>query len=191
MSTATEHPSGEASAVLVPAVADERAARFALWAERQGVEVAQRLADAEDFANEVQRRLTPAHTTDTYAKAWRVWERFCAERGLPELEATRGVLVTFGVWLLDRGQANGKGYAASSASTILAGAIVEPRRHGVEVSRDDQAQARTQLEAGAVELLKAEERRGRGQAAAAEVPDVPGGEGLPDTLAGPGTRRSS
>ncbi|MFD5652975.1 hypothetical protein [Streptomyces sp. NPDC127039] len=59
------------------------------------MEVAQRLADAEDFADQVERRLRPANTTDTYAKAWKVWARFCAAQGFPELEATRGALVTF------------------------------------------------------------------------------------------------
>ncbi|MET9748342.1 MULTISPECIES: hypothetical protein [Streptomyces] len=124
------------------------------------MEVAQRLADAEDFADQVQRRLRPANTTDTYAKAWKVWTRFCAAQGFPEPEATRGALVAFVVWLLDRGRVDGKGYAASSASTILAGAVVELRRRGAQVGRDDQAQARATLDAAAVELLKAEERRG-------------------------------
>lgn len=149
------------------------------------MEVAQRLADAEDFADEVQRRLRPANTTETYSKSWKVWTRFCAAQQLPELEATRGALVAFVMWMLDRGQTNGKGYASSSAGTILAGAVVELRRRGAEVSRDDQAQARGTLEAASVELLKAGERRGRGQAAAAEVPDMYRVvRACPDTLAG-------
>lgn len=188
MTTAPEHPSGGAAAPLVTAVPDERAARFAQfaqWAERHGVEVAQRLADAEEFADEVQRRLIPANTTDTYAKAWKVWTRFCADQEFPETEATRGALVAFVLWMLDRGRADGKGYAASSASTILAGAVVELRRRGVEVSRDDQAEARARLEAAAVKLLQAGERRGRGQAVAAEVPDLYRVvRACPDTLAG-------
>ncbi|MFD5652974.1 tyrosine-type recombinase/integrase [Streptomyces sp. NPDC127039] len=77
---------------------------------------------------------------------------------------------------------DGKGYAASSASTILAGTVVELRRRGAEVGRDDQAQARATLEAAAVELLKAGERRGRGQA---DVPDLYRvARACPDTLAG-------
>lgn len=185
MSTVAEHPSDEAAAPRVPAVPDERAARLARWAERHGVETARRLSDAEEFADEVQRRLRPANTADTYAKAWRVWQRFCAAQGFPEREATRGTLVAFVLWLLDRGRTDGKGYAPSSASTILAGAVVELRRRGAPVSRDDQAQARATLEAAAVELLKAGERRGRGQAAAAEVPDLYRVvRACPDTLAG-------
>ncbi|MFC7841928.1 tyrosine-type recombinase/integrase [Streptomyces sp. NPDC057382] len=177
MSTAAEVPA-------LPA-GEERPALVVQWAQRHGVEVARRLADAEDFADEVQRRLRPTNTTDTYAKAWRVWERFCADQEFPELEATRGSLVAFVVWLLDRGRTDGKGYAASSASTILAGTVVELRRRGAKVSRDDQAQARATLEAAAVELLKAGERRGRGQAAAAEVPDLYRVvRACPDTLAG-------
>ncbi|MGA5606171.1 hypothetical protein ACPCUF_35035, partial [Streptomyces griseoincarnatus] len=182
LTTAPEHPSGDPGTAPVPA---ERSPLVVQWAQRHGVEVAQRLADAEDFADEVQRRLTPANTMDTYAKAWRVWTRFCADQEFPELEATRGALVAFVVWLLDRGRTDGKGYAPSSAGTILAGAVVELRRRGAEVSRDDQAQARATLEAAAVKLLQAGERRGRGQAAAAEVPDLYRVvRACPDTLAG-------
>lgn len=182
MTTSTEHPSGDPGTTPVPA---ERSPLVVQWAQRHGVEVAQRLADAENFADEVQRRLTPANTTDTYAKAWRVWTRFCAAQEFPELEPTRGSLVAFVVWLLDRGRTDGKGYAPSSAGTILAGAVVELRRRGAKVSRDDQAQARATLEAAAVKLLQAGERRGRGQAAAAEVPDLYRVvRACPDTLAG-------
>ncbi|CAL9673396.1 integrase [Streptomyces sp. enrichment culture] len=182
MSVAAEYPSEEAGSTPVPA---ERSPLVVQWAQRHGVEVARRLADAEDFADQVQRRLRSANTTDTYAKAWKVWTRFCAAQGFPELDATRGALVAFVVWLLDRGRVDGKGYAPSSASTILAGAVVELRRRGATVGRDDQAQARSTLEAAAVELLKAGERRGRGQAAAAEVPDLYRvARACPDTLAG-------
>ncbi|GAA1016864.1 tyrosine-type recombinase/integrase [Streptomyces thermogriseus] len=185
MSTVTEQPSEGAAAPPVPAEQPARLAQVARWAERHGVEVARRLADAEEFADEVQQRLRPANTADTYAKAWRVWQRFCAAQHFPEREATRGALVAFVLWLLDRGRTDGRGYAPSSASTILAGAVVELRRRGVEVSRDDQAQARATLEAAAVNLLKAGERRGRGQAAAAEVPDLYRVvRACPDTLAG-------
>ncbi|WP_254399256.1 hypothetical protein [Streptomyces sp. AC602_WCS936] len=149
------------------------------------MKVAQRLADAQDFSDEVQRRLRPANMTDTYAKAWRVWTRFCEAQEYPELDATCSALVAFVVWLLDRGCVDGKGYAASPASTILVGAVVELRRRGAEVSRDDQGQARATLEAAAVELLAAGERRGRGQAAAAEVPDLYRvARACPGTLAG-------
>ncbi|CAL9630179.1 hypothetical protein SUDANB70_06084 (plasmid) [Streptomyces sp. enrichment culture] len=127
-------------ALLDPAAADpvvgvgtpgsERPALVVQWAQRHGVEVTQRLADAEDFADEVQRRLTPANPTDTYAKAWRVWTRFCADQEFPELEATRCALVAFVVWLLDQGRADGNGYAPSSGGTILAGAVVELRPPG-------------------------------------------------------------
>ncbi|MGZ3113516.1 sigma factor-like helix-turn-helix DNA-binding protein [Streptomyces sp. H62] len=160
MTNPAEHASEEADSAPVPAGRDRIVVQ---WAQRHGVEVAQRLADAEDFADEVRRRLRPANTTDTYAKAWRVWTRFCATQGFPELEPTRGVLTAFVVWLLDRGQVNGNGYAVSSASTILAGTVVELRRHGAEVNRDDQAQARATLDAAIAlgELLAAlpDERR--------------------------------
>nr|WP_107908884.1 tyrosine-type recombinase/integrase [Streptomyces chartreusis] len=175
-----------AAAELEPAEDDNpRAALIARWAERHGVDVAERLADAEEFADAVQRHLTPKNTTDTYAKAWAVWVRFCTARSYPQLEATRGTLVAFVMWMLREGRVNGQGYAASSASTILAGVVVELRGRGVDVNRDDQAEARARLEQAAVKLLQEGERRGRGQAAAAEVPDLYRAvRACPDTLAG-------
>ncbi|MFJ4674085.1 site-specific integrase [Kitasatospora purpeofusca] len=167
------------------AAPSEREELIARWAERHGLDAARRLAEAEDLTDAVARRITPANTTDTYAKAWRTWERFTAAQGLPPLEGSRGALVAYVAWLLREGQARGGGYAPSSAGTILAGTVVGLRRRGVTVGRDDQAEARRGLEGLAVELVKAGERRGRGQAAGATV----GGlyavvRACPDTLAG-------
>jgi integrase len=168
----------------VPA-GDERAALLQRWAARHGAQAALRLAEAEDLADAVAREITPANTTDTYAKSWRVWTRFCAATGLPELEASRGALVAFVTWMLREGQTTGRGYAPSSAGTILAGAVVGLRQRGVTVARDDQAAARTALEGLAVKLLQAGERRGRGQAAAADVDQLRAvARACPDTLAG-------
>ncbi|WP_406229261.1 hypothetical protein [Streptomyces anthocyanicus] len=140
----------------------------------------------------MQRRLRPANTTDTYAKAWKVWARFCAAQGFPELQATRGALVAFVVWLLDRGRGDGKGYAASSASTTLAGTVVELRRRGAEVGRDDQAQARATLEAAAVELLKAGSGAVGARPPRLKSPTCIGWRGhAPTPWPAPGTRHSS
>jgi hypothetical protein len=42
-----------------------------------------------------RRRRPPDNTVDIYNKGWRVWERFCAAARLPELESSRGALMTF------------------------------------------------------------------------------------------------
>ncbi|MFJ4493314.1 hypothetical protein [Streptomyces diastaticus] len=125
------------------------------------MEAARRLAEAEDLADAVAAEITP---DNTYRKSWRVWTRFCAATRLPELEATRGALVAFVTWMLREGQQNGTGYAPSSASTHLAGAVVGLRRRGVHVLGDDQAAARSALEGLTVRLLQDGERRGRGKA---------------------------
>lgn len=171
----------------VPADQPERAALIQKWAERHGIDTAHRLAQAEDLADAVRREITAENTTDTYTKAWRVWERFAKSQKFPLLEGSRGALVAYVAWMLRQGQTNGTGYAPTSASTILAGTVVELRNRDVTVSRDDQAEARTALEGLAVKLLKdkTEKRRGRGKAATAQVPDLyKVVRACPDTLAG-------
>lgn len=167
-----------------PGVA-ERLALVERWAERHGVDAARRLAEAEDLADAVAAEITPDNTLDTYAKSWRVWNRFCAATGLPEREGSRGALVAFVTWMLREGQQNGKGYAPSSASTHLAAVVVGLRGRGVQVSGDDQAEARAALEGLAVKLLQAGERRGRGQAVGADLDGLRAvARACPDTLTG-------
>ncbi|MFH8797660.1 integrase [Streptomyces sp. NPDC017941] len=164
---------------------DSRTVLLERWAQRHGVDTAQRLAEAEDLADAVARKITPENTRDTYDKSWRVWERFTTAQGLPLTEGTRGSLVAFVMWMLREGQVRGTGYAPSSASTHLAAAVVGLRERGCAVTRDDQAAARKALEGLAVLLLQDGERRGRGQAAAAEVPGLYRVvRACPDTLAG-------
>lgn len=169
----------------LPAVQSERTALIQKWAERHGIDTAHRLAQTEDLADHVAREITPANTEDTYTKSWHVWERFTTTQGLPLLEGSRGPLVAYVAWMLRQGQANGSGYAPSSASTHLAATVVGLRRRGVTVTRDDQSEARTALEGLAVKLLQNKERRGRGKANTAEVPDLYRVvRACPDTLAG-------
>jgi integrase len=176
MAAVTEH---------LPTVQPERAALIQKWAERHGIDTAHRLAQAEDLADAVAREITPANTTDTYTKAWRVWERFTTSQRLPLLEGSRGTLVTYVAWMLREGRTDGSGYAPSSASTILAGTVVELRRRDVTVTRDDQAEARKALDGLTVKLLQSKERRGRGKANTAHVPDLYRVvRACPDTLAG-------
>ncbi|MDP5317388.1 integrase [Streptomyces poriferorum] len=137
------------------------------------------------MADAVAQEITPANTTDTYAKSWRVWERFCAGIGLPVAEGSRGSLVAFVAWMLREGQQSGKGYAPSSAGTHLAAVVVGLQQRGQVVSRDDQAAARKSLEGLAVKLLQNGERRGRGKAVAGDVDGLYAiVQACPDTLAG-------
>lgn len=173
------------SSALPDVDAAERQALVERWAERHGVDAARRLAEAEDLADAVAAEITPENTTDTYAKSWRVWERFCAAASLPQLEGGRGSLVAFVTWMLREGQQTGKGYAPSSASTHLAATVVGLRQRGVTVSGDDQSAARTALEGLAVKLLQNGERRGRGQAVGADVDGLRAiARACPDTLTG-------
>ncbi|MFF9221483.1 site-specific integrase [Streptomyces viridosporus] len=154
---------------LLNLAAAERQALLEQWAARHGVDAARRLAEAEDLADAVAKEIIPGTTLDTYAKSWRVWSRFCAATGLPELEGSRGALVAFVTWMLREGPQNGTGYAPTSASTHLAATVVGLRERGVKVSGDDQAEARAALEGLAVKLLQSGERRGRGQAVGADL----------------------
>jgi hypothetical protein len=75
--------------------------------------------------------------------------------------------VAFVTWMLREGRQNG--YAAASALTHLAVAVVGPCGSGVKVSGDDEAEARAALEGLTIKLLQAGERRGRGQAGGADI----------------------
>ncbi|MFE4915779.1 tyrosine-type recombinase/integrase [Streptomyces sp. NPDC056652] len=159
----------------------ERAALVERWAARHGVATAARLAQAEDFADAVSAEIRPENTEDTYTKSWRVWERFCAVQGFPVTEGSRGVLVAYVAWLLREGrQKPGPGgvlgYAPASARLHLDAAVVGLRhpeavgRTGPScpVTKDDAAEARIALDGLEVKLIKSKERRGRGQAVAAD-----------------------
>ncbi|MBZ9593521.1 integrase [Streptomyces erythrochromogenes] len=155
------------------------------WARRHGVDAARRLAEAEDLADAIAAAIVPDNTLDTYAKSWRVWTRFCATAGLPEREGSRGALVAFVAWMLREGRQNGTGYAPSSADTHLAAVTIGLRQRGVAVSGDDQAAARKALAGLEVGLLRAGERRGRGQAVGADIDGLYAiARACPDTLAG-------
>jgi integrase len=182
---------GMAPGSAAAAVADaRRQALMEKWAARHGLDIAQRLADAEDLADAARRYITPENTEKTYATAWRVWERFCAACELPELEGSRGQLVAFVLWMINEGrQKPGPGgvlgYAPNSAETYLSGAVVELRRRGVEVSPYAHGEARTVLDGLKVKLLKAKERRGRGKANPAHEEGLFAiAESCPDTLEG-------
>jgi integrase len=147
------------------------------WAARHGEAAAERLAAAEDFADAIKQATVPPNTTDTYSKGWKVWQRFCTENGLPELVGSRGALVAYVAWLLDRGRATPgrdatRGYAPTSAHSHLTAAIVGLRERGHPASKDAHSEARARLEAIATQLAKNGERRGRGKAPAADLDNL-------------------
>jgi integrase len=149
----------------------------AAWAARHGAEAAERLAAAEDFADAMKAATIPPNTTDTYTKGWKVWQRFCAEQGMPETEGSRGALAAFVAWMLERGrQTPGPGgvlgYAPASAHAHLTATVVGLRKRGHPVSKDAQSEARSLLEAIATHLAKQGERRGRGKAPAADLDNL-------------------
>ncbi|MFJ6608248.1 tyrosine-type recombinase/integrase [Streptomyces lydicus] len=155
------------------------------WAARYGTDAAERLSAAEDFADAMKSAATPPNTADTYTKGWKVWQRFCAEQGFPELEGSRGALVAYVAWMLDRGRKTPgpggvRGYAPASAASHLTAVVVglrDPEAVGAThdpnpVSKDAQAEARARLESIATRLAKAGERRGRGKAPAADIDNL-------------------
>lgn len=149
----------------------------AAWVARYGEEGAQRLVAAEHLADAAKAASVPPNTTFTYDKGWKVWERFCAEQGMPETEGSRGALVAFVLWMLNRGRktpgpGGTLGYAPTSANAHLTAAIVGLRERGHVVSKDAHSEARARLESTATALAKKGDRRGRGQAPAAELDDL-------------------
>ncbi|KPI31364.1 integrase family protein [Actinobacteria bacterium OV320] len=149
----------------------------AAWAARYGTEAADRLIEAENLADAIRAATIPPNTTDTYAKGWRVWERFCTAHGLPLTEGSRGALVAFVSWALDRGRQepgpNGTaGYAPSSVQSHLTATVVELRRRGHPVSKDAHSEARATIKRLTTQLAKQGERRGRGQAPAADLDNL-------------------
>lgn len=149
----------------------------AAWAARHGVEAAERLAAAEDFADAMKAATTPANTTDTYSKGWKVWQRFCTEQKFPETEGSRGALAAFAAWLLERGRktpgpGGTLGYAPASAQAHLTAVVVGLRERGHPVTKDAHAEARALLNAISTHLAKQGERRGRGQAPAADLDNL-------------------
>lgn len=149
----------------------------AAWAARYGTAQADRLTQAEHLADGFRQATVPPNTTSTYAKGWSVWERFCTEQGFPTTEGSRGALVSFVLWALDRGRKTPGpggvlGYAPASVHSHLTAVVVELRRQGHPVAKDDQSEARTAIKKAAIQLAKQGERRGRGQAPAADLDNL-------------------
>ncbi|MGW8387139.1 integrase [Streptomyces albidoflavus] len=172
------------------AVAAARAEQVARWTEQYGPETAARLAQAETAADVLGKDLTRDNTVRSYGTAWRVWQRFCRQARLPEREAGRGQLVMYVAWMLDRGRqrpaADGTlGYAPSAARSYLGGTITRLREEHVTVEPLAVREAFKRLGELETSLLAAGERRGRGQAAAADFDGLRAlAAAAPDTLAG-------
>ncbi|MGW6144309.1 integrase [Streptomyces sp. NPDC055140] len=146
-----------------------------------------RLAEPKELAVDES---SPDHTLDTYAKSWRVWERFCSASDLSPAEGSHADLVAFVTWMLREGRQKPShggtmGYAPASAGTHLAATVVGLRRRGIPVSAETQAEARRSLEDVAAALLETGELRGRGQSVAADIDGLYAiAASCPETLTG-------
>ena len=132
---------------------------------------------ASDAAAEALR---PETTRRAYRGDYAKWVEFTSETGVPETLASRGTLRAFVFWLWEAGA------APSSVDRRLTGTVITLRMLGVEVSRDDAAQARKY--AKGLTRQAAEQRqapRGRGQAAPLLLADLRKAcEARPDTITG-------
>jgi integrase len=135
------------------------------------------------------------NTRRAYASAWRVWQQYCRQLGIPETSNTRGALVGFVVWLQDKPptdeelrlnpDAPNKPQAPATIDARLAGAVVGLSRLGHEPDRQARQDARQALTAYRKRLAKERVKLGRGKAPAAKVEHLRNiGAAAPDTLAG-------
>lgn len=136
-----------------------------------------RLATLDEAA--AQHVVRRANTARSYGSAWRAWERYTTEVGIPLKAATVGSFVGFVLWH------QRDGLAHSTASQRLYGAVVSLRDRGVTVPQDALDGARLALDQFARESAEAGERRGRGKAAPVTVPWLRKmSAALPDRLKG-------
>lgn len=132
---------------------------------------------ASDLAAE---DLRPETTKTAYRSDYAKWIEFTSANRIPADAASRGTLRAFVFWMWEQGA------APSTVDRRLAGTVVTLRRGGVEVSRDDVADAR-EYSKGLIRQA-AEQRqvpRGRGQSAPLLLSDLRKAcEACPDTLTG-------
>lgn len=136
-----------------------------------------RLAELDAVVQQIDTRA--ANTRRSYDGDWRTWQDYTADAGIPTLAATPGALAGYIAWLTQQG------YAPSTVSRRLYGAVVGLRRQGVTVPEDATTRARELLDALRRELNVRGEQRGRGKADPITVPMLRRmSAALPDTLAG-------
>lgn len=153
------------------------------------------LAALEAAAEQHAAENAEPETKRAYAAAWRVWQQYCGQLGIPDTSNTRGALVGFVVWLQDKPPtpeqlmldpaAPNKPQAPTTIDSRLAGVVVGLSALGHEPDRQARAEARAALNAYRKKLAKARIKLGRGKAPAAKVEHLRSiGAAAPDTLAG-------
>lgn len=145
-----------------------------------GIEAYLDALDAASDQHAAEHR--PVNTVRSHADGWKVWERFCAEQGLPVTAGTRrGALRAFVYWLWQQGA------APSTIDSRLSAVAVSLRRvHHLEVDRETTAAARRLLTDYVREAAKDNgPERGCGQAPALLLADLRKvSAACPDTLGG-------
>lgn len=98
-------------------------------ADSLGMDHAELVAAMDQAARDYLRDKANPNTKRSYASDWKVWQRFTAERGLPELIVSFGALVAFTRWHIGLRQAptgqfpEGKPYAPSTVERRLMGTV--------------------------------------------------------------------
>ncbi|WP_317495682.1 site-specific integrase [Haloechinothrix sp. LS1_15] len=127
--------------------------------ERALVEPRARLERLDAVAEAYVDEQRPANTRRAYAEAWRLWEDYTRDAGIPQLSGTVGALVGFVRWMETTKQA-----APSTVEARLAGAVAGLRRQRVPVDRQATRAAWQALRAYERRLADAGVVRGRGKA---------------------------
>ncbi|TCP50921.1 phage integrase family protein [Tamaricihabitans halophyticus] len=118
-----------------------------------------RLAALDSVAAAYVAEQRPANTRKAYADAWRIWQDYTRDAGIPVLSSTVGALVGFVRWL--------ETTKAASVATIdarLTGAVVGLRGYGIPVDQEASRAAWNALKGYERRLAEAGIVRGRGKA---------------------------
>lgn len=160
--------------------------------DRPGTSPAERtrLEQLDDAADRYVNTQRPASTRAAYAQDWTAWEDYARYAGIPVLSGSRGALVGFVLWLENGAPRIGDDgpRPAAAPSTIrrrVAGALHGLRSLHVRIDPAASRAAAAALEGYRRRLAEAGESRGRGQAAAVDLPAVLAMSRVcPDGLAG-------
>ncbi|MQA09951.1 MAG: tyrosine-type recombinase/integrase [Pseudonocardiaceae bacterium] len=147
---------------------------------RTAGEPAERLAQLDSLAGAYVAGQQPANTRRAYAAAWKIWQEYTRDAGIPPLSGTVGALVGFVRWL--------ETTKAASVATIdarLAGAVAGLRHLGVPVDREATKAAWQALRGYERRLAEAGIVRGRGKASPITLAHLRAlSQACPDTRAG-------
>lgn len=110
----------------------------------------------------------PENTRNAYGTDWAAWQRFTAEKDIPELAIEPGTLTAFVHWCWEQpGKKAGMRMAPNSIDRRISGVVVTGRKeHGLVLARDIGSLPRELLKRLVAEMEKEGEQRGTGQAPA-------------------------